>query len=140
MKNFDFSTYEITRRYFQTEMEMRQTHFRKYIEMWIEEYFGNEKLTSSFEYEVVWRYWNDFETSVFDFIRKYQDEIPSSYAFKDCFEKFKEDFYFWRNQWLKLRRKNKNGKGIEGSSKFQTLVRKVMKEQKFEERVNYFLR
>ena len=139
-KNFDFSTYEITRRYFQTEMEMRNTYFRKYIEMWIEDYFGNVSLTKSFEHEIVWRCWNDFETSVFDFIRKYQYEIPSSYAFKDCFENFKDNFYLWRNQWLKLRRKNKNGEGIEGSSKFQTLVRKVMKEQNFEKRVSFFLK
>ena len=136
MKNFDFFSYETLRRYFTSEIEMRNTHFRKYIEMWIEEYFGNESLTKSFEHEVVWRCWNDFETSVLDFIKRYQDEIPSSYAFKDNFEDFKKVFLLWRNHWLNLRRKNKNGEGVEGSSKFQTLVRKVMKEQNFVKRVN----
>ena len=144
MKNFDFSTYETLRRYFSSEIEMRNTYFRKYIEMWIDDYFGNVSLTKSFEHEIVWRCWNDFESSVIDFIKRYQDNLPSddthpSYYFHhNNFNDFKEHFILWRRQWLNLRRKNKNGEGVEGSSKFQTLVRKVMKEQNFGKRESYF--
>ena len=144
MKNFDFCTYETLRRYFTSEIEMRNTHFRKYIEMWIDDYFGNVSLTKSFEHEIVWRCWNDFETSVIDFIKRYQDKLPSDdthpsyYHYHNSFNDFKEHFILWRRQWLNLRRKNKNGEGVEGSSKFQTLVRKVMKEQNFGKRESYF--
>jgi hypothetical protein len=139
MKNFDFYTYDTLKRHFTNEIEMRNQYFRKYIEMWIEEYIGNSNYSKSFEYEVVWRYWNEFEMSVFDFINRYKELLKSeNESLRKQHEIFENDFLRWRTPWIKSRRKDKNGDWIDSSSMFQTLVRKVMKEQNFVRRLNYF--
>ena len=137
---FDLCEFMFQKNYFSNEMRMRNEHFKKYIEIWIDDYL-NGSLVKHFEYEYVFRQWNNFEQSVVCFIKS-NEEIIAKLAenkwIKKEFENFKVYFLNFREHWLNLRRKNKNGEGVEGSSKFQTLVRKVMKEQNFGKRESYF--
>ncbi len=134
---FDVFEFMSQRDYFQNEMRMRSEHFKKYIEMWIDDYL-NGSLVKHFEYEYAFRQWNLFEQSALNFIKRYEEIIPKftekNWVKKEL-ENFKVNFLSFRNYWLNLRRKNNKDEWLENSSKFQTLVRKTMKEQNFEKRI-----
>ena len=135
---FDLCEFMFQKNYFSNEIRMRNEHFKKYIEIWIDDYL-NGTLVKHFEYEYAFRQWNNFEQSVVCFIKSNEEIIAKLIEnkwIKKEFENFKVYFLNFKEYWLNLRRKNKNGEWIDGSSKFQTLVRKVMKEQNFEKRIN----
>lgn len=135
---FDVCEFMFQKNYFTNEMRMRNEHFKKYIEIWIDDYL-NGSLVKHFEYEYAFRQWNNFEQSVVCFIKSNEEiisKLTENKFIKKEFENFKVYFLNFREHWLNLRRKNNKGEWLENSSKFQTIVRKTMKEQKFETRIS----
>ena len=94
----------------------------------MEKYLEGPYYTKSFEHETIWRYFNQVEFATRQLmLQNGKDYYPRFEILLNEIEKFND-------KWISLE-KDKNGEFIDGSSKFVKLVKKLMQEFNFSQKV-----
>ena len=113
-----------------SQINSRQNHMEKFIDMDIEDYLKSD-LTKSFESEWIFQKASRLNLAICSFLSMYKNIEKFKKKLKDL----SFDLVKHNNEWLRCE-KNEDGEFVDGTSKFMKLVKKRMKALNFDKRVN----